>query len=565
MRIHFSSLSVKKDENHHFHYPASVFYILFCVFSSVSCCGKNTTIKDGLIEVSTEQQLIDAVINAKPGTIIEVADGDYRFDDAPLHINLKGNADFPIIVRAKHQGKTQFSGEYSMLLKDCSYVTVEGITLKNRALKHALSNVTGTETWIEAMRDELPYHGSLMVLNCDHCRLTRLSIQLEEQKGFTPKMIEDRLPRMHWINLSGGKYNRIDHCRMERKRNSGVYIEIGPLEQHFRIDRNHFAGRSPGNYNGFEIIRCNPGNLNNMYGLIEYNLFENCDGEGEIISVKSSYLRISHNTFRDCKGMLCIRMGSQVTVDYNFFLNPSGKEGVGGVRIHGNDNNILNNYFGDLTGYGLMTFWGDYDKPDFTEQDTDFFRYNLSAEANSYRRTCRARIAFNTWANCSSFLHLGEFRKNELADMNLPPKDWTIMNNIVMCKDTQFVKGKGETGFRWFGNMFWNPEGKCNPGREFRESAVIIVDPQLVKTDDGLWHIIKDSPAVDNMRGWYYPAEIIPDFKVDIDGQPRDLEVKVTEPQEQSEFKFDVGADEFSDAALTNRPLTNKDVGPNVE
>jgi len=354
-------------------------------------CGSNHT--RTIIEVSNAEQFREAVFSAVPGTVIEVADGDYSFDNTPLYISLKGSKEQPVIIRAKNRGKAVFTGEYSMLLENCSFVTVEGFILHNRALKHALPDVSSTGIWIDAMRDELPFHGSLLVLNCDNCRLTRLSIQLEEQDGFTPKMLEDRLPRMHWINLSGGEFNRIDHCRMEGKRNSGVYIEIGPLEQHFRIDHNHFAGRPQGNYNGFETIRCSCGDVYNMYGLIDYNLFENCDGEGEIISVKSSILRISHNTFRDCKGMVCIRMARHVTVDYNFFLNPSGKKGVGGVRIHGNDNNILNNYFGGLTGYGLMTFWGDYDKPDFIDEGPSVCKYNLMAEAMVSRRAVRARSA----------------------------------------------------------------------------------------------------------------------------------------------------------------------------
>jgi len=374
-------------------------------------------------------------------------------------------------------------------------------------------------------------------------------------------MLHDRLPRMHWVNLSGGHHNRIDHCHLSGKNNSGVYVEIGPQEHHFRIDRNYFDGRPPGNYNGFETIRTNPGNLNRMYGLIEYNLFENCDGEGEIISVKSSLLRISHNTFRDCRGMLCIRMGSHVTVDYNYFLNPSGKKGVGGVRIHGNDNNILNNYFGDLTGTGLMTYWGDFDKPDFRNDDPEYFGYDLSAEANSYRRSCRAYVAFNTWANCAAFLNLGKLRPAELADMNLPPKDWTFFNNLIVCRNAPFIGGDGETGFRWMGNIFWNPDGQCTVGRELPEARARVVDPLIGRSADGMWRLRGDSPAIDNGRGWYYPAEIIPGFEVDIDGQPRDLVVKVTDPQVQSEFRFDIGADEFSDAPVKNRPLTPADVG----
>lgn len=543
--------------------------LILLTIGNATNCGRYTLQKSQqncfqTIEVTNEAQFKTAVAKAHPGTIIEAADGDYSFNDNPLTIRLKATEELPIIVRAKNRGNAVFTGEYAVLLEECSYVTVEGFTFHNRALKHALPNAPSTETWLGAMADELPYPSSLVVLNSNHCRLTRLYIKLEEQKGFTPKMLEDRLPRMHWINLTGGQHNRVDHCWMEGKQNSGVYIEIGPLEQRFRIDHNHFAGRPPGNFNGFETIRANPGGLNDLYGKIDYNLFENCDGESEIISVKSSVLRISHNTFRDCQGMCVIRMGSKVTVDYNFFLNPSNKKDVGGVRNHGNDCNILNNYFGDLTGTGYQTCWGDYDKPDFTYEDAPFFKYNLAAKANSYPQTCRTFLAFNTWANCAAFLNLGKFRAHELADFNLPPKDWTIMNNIVICTDDQFIRGEGETGFRWMGNIFWNPNGKTNVGRDLTEAKVKVVDPQLVRSEDGLWRLSKHSPAIDNARGWYYPAQIVPEFSLGIDGQKRDMQVKVTTPQVMSEFRFDIGADEYSDAPITNCPLTSVDVGPDA-
>ena len=164
----------------------------------------------------------------------------------------------------------------------------------------------------------------------------------------------------------------------------------------------------------------------------------------------------------------------------------------------------------------------------------------------------------------SAFLNLGKFRAHELADFNLPPKDWTIMNNIVVCSDDQFIRGEGETGFRWMGNIFWNPNGNTNVGRDLPEAKVKIADPKLVRSEDGIWRLAKDSPAIDNARWWYYPAQIIPEFSLDINGQKRDMEVKVTVPQVQSEFKFDIGADEYSDASITNRPLTPADVGPDA-
>ena len=526
----------------------------------IARCGESKVHKPNIVEAATEDQFRNAVSNAAPGTVIEVADGDYAFDDGPLYIHLEGTKELPILLRAKNRGKARFTGEYAMLLEKCSYVTVEGFTFHNRALKHAVPDVLGSDTLLGSNRDEAPKWGSLVLLNCNNSRLTRLTVQMEEKSGNTPERLEKRLPRVHWINLTGGEHNRVDHCRLKGKFTVGVMLVTGIGEQYFSIDHNHFAGRPLGNANGFETIRLGTGDLTPLYGIIEYNLFENCDGEGEIISVKSSIARISRNTFLDCSGMLVIRHANRITVDYNFFINTSGKEGVGGVRIHGNDNNVLNNYFGGLTGPGIYTYWGDYDVPDFIHESPGIFDFDLGAREYSYRRTCRAHIAYNTWADCKGFLNLGKLVKRDAADMNLPPKDWSFHNNLIVCTDSQFIRGEGETGFRWSGNIFWNPESACIIGRELPEASVRIADPKLVKSEDGLWRLPKDSPAVDSARKtmWYWLHWV---DSTDMDGQARDLDTSEERPYE---FNTDVGADEYSGAPVTVRPLTAADVGVNA-
>jgi hypothetical protein len=527
--------------------------------------GCVSTDRTQIVTVSNERQWQAAVSHATPGSVIEVTGGDYRFDDAPLRIRICATEDAPVLIKAKTRGAVRFTGEYAITIEDSSYVTVDGLTFRNRALKHALPQAPQTDTWLGAMRDELPYCGSIVVLNSDHCRLTRLDIELEERDGFTPTMIEQRLPRIHWINLTGGQHNRIDHCRMRGKVNSGVFIEIGPREQRFRIDHNYFTDKPHGNLNGFEAIRANPGGLgDNMYGMIDSNLFENCDGEGEIISVKGNVLRISRNTFRDNQGSVTVVCGSNIIIDYNYFLNPSGKDKVGGVVNYGNDCKVINNYFGDLTTWGYRSGWGDINKPDFSHEDDPYFKHNLGAFHFIRPQTCRAFIAFNTWANCARFLNLGGYRSYELADAHLPPSDWTLLNNIVICRDDLFIHGEGESGFRWLGNIFWNPQGRTNIGRDLPPTKVRAVDPQLERSSDGLWRLTQGSPAIDNARAWFYHAEIAPGFDVDIDGQRRDFDVKITDPQIQSEFKFDIGADEYCDTPIARRPLTADDVGPDA-
>ena len=98
----------------------------------VQCVGSDAH-NTNIVDASTPEQLRNAVSNASPGTIIEVADGDYAFDKKPLYINLEGTKDSPILLRAKNRGKARFTDEYAILLEKCSYVTIEGFTFHNRA------------------------------------------------------------------------------------------------------------------------------------------------------------------------------------------------------------------------------------------------------------------------------------------------------------------------------------------------------------------------------------------------------------------------------------------------
>jgi poly(beta-D-mannuronate) lyase len=525
----------------------------------ISGCGIRQNSPARIIRVATETRFREAVHNAAPGAVIVAADGDYRFDDAPLRItNIRGTAESPVLIRAEHLLQARFTGEYALLLENCSYVTVEGFSFLNRAAKHTIQNALSSADELGANRDEAPFWGSLVMLNCDHCRFTRLFVRLDEDHGLSDEQRKKLLPRLHWLNLTGGGYNRVDHCRFRGKRNSGVTLVTGIGEHHFRIDANHFDGRPRGLYNGFESIRLGTGDLTRLWGIIEGNLFENCDGEDEIISVKASVLRITGNTFRDCRGTLCIRHANHITIDHNFFLNPSGKPNVHGVRVHGSDNNILNNYFGDLTGNGLTTFWGDYEVPGFDYHDAGWFDYDFGAREYSYRRSSRVQVAYNTWANCARFLDFGKYQKRDVVDQSLPPRDWSFLNNLVVVSDSTFIRGEGETGTRWAGNLFWNPKGICITGRDLPELSVRVTDPKLIRDSEGLWRPAPDSPAVDSAEKtmWYWLHWV---DASDMDGQERDLNASPNRPME---FKTDIGADEVSDAPKKSRPLTAADVGP---
>jgi poly(beta-D-mannuronate) lyase len=73
-----------------------------------------------------------------------------------------------------------------------------------------------------------------------------------------------------------------------------------------------------------------------------------------------------------------------------------------------------------------------------------------------------------------------------------------------------------------------------------------IIDPKLVLGTDGLYRLSSASPAIDQAgASSYLPVT------ADMDGQER-LGAK------------DTGADEYSNAAIVNKPLVAADVGPSA-
>ncbi len=69
-----------------------------------------------------------------------------------------------------------------------------------------------------------------------------------------------------------------------------------------------------------------------------------------------------------------------------------------------------------------------------------------------------------------------------------------------------------------------------------------IVDPELIKSTSGAFHLQKGSPAINAAKKEY------PNINVDMDGQER-------------KAKWDIGADEFSRETIKAKVLNPSDVG----
>lgn len=138
------------------------------------------------------------------------------------------------------------------------------------------------------------------------------------------------------------------------------------------VDSCYFGNRSPNIIggvvrNGADIITVGGGERGWAYDtVIEYNIFEECNGEDEIIASKSNNNIYRYNTFVRCKGFLSLRSGKGALVYGNYFLGQGSW--AGGVIMHGEDHRIYNNYFESLQGKpAIMMITGDFEYPDLPD------------------------------------------------------------------------------------------------------------------------------------------------------------------------------------------------------
>ncbi|WP_063856834.1 chondroitinase-B domain-containing protein [Streptomyces cyaneogriseus] len=441
------------------------------------------------VRVADSDALESAFGDARAGDRIVLADGTYAIGSMT---GKNGTAAAPITVVAENRGKAVI-GDGQLEVADSSYVTFQNLKFTNS--------------------------DTLKITRSNHVRLTRNHFRLTEESS------------LKWVIIqgAGSHHNRIDHNLFEEKHQLGNFITIDGSEtqqsQHDRIDHNHFRDIGPRADNEMEAIRVGWSGISRSSGftVVESNLFENCDGDPEIVSVKSNDNVVRYNTFRASQGVLSQRHGNRGAFHGNFFLG-EGKAGTGGIRLYGQDHKVYNNYFEGLTGTGydaaLQIDGGDVD---------------TSGALSAHWRVYRATVVNNTFVNNVSNIEIG-------ANYSLPPVDSVIADNVVTGSRGKLINEvRKPLNMTYSGNIAW-PTGSATLGVSVPSGSVRAVDP-LLASDGSLYRTGAGSPAIDAGTGGHV---FVTD---DMDGQARTGGV-------------DVGADERSVSMVARAPLTAVDVGP---
>lgn len=437
------------------------------------------------------------VKKVRPGDQIILANGEWK--DCKLLFEAEGTKDQLITLKAETAGKVILTGSSSLRIAG-NYLVVDGLCFTKGFV---------IDNDVIAFRKDSK-------TSSNYCRLTNTAII-----DYAPA---DNKLENKWVSLYGS-HNRVDHCYFKNKSNEGclLVVWLSNTPNYHLIDSNYFAYRPELGRNGAEIIRVGTSDWSMFPSntTVEYNYFEKCNGEREIISNKSFYNTYRYNTFYECQGTLTLRHGNYCDVYGNYFFGNNLKN-TGGVRIIGEGHKVFNNYFQDLDGEDAFAA-------------LSFMNGVPNSPLNRYFQVKDAQVVFNTFVNNKQSINIGVGKDEELS---LPPINSIVANNIIYSTKGKLVKySDSPTNFQWKGNIFYG-----SPiGIDIVENTYEL-NPEM-KYEKLIYRPKYKNELFSKAIGAY-------DFvREDIDGQTRSINKTP-------------GCDEFSQEKVNRIPMGKNNTGP---
>lgn len=399
-------------------------------------------------KVHSAEEITFVMQNAQPGDTVIMANGEWK--DQHIEFECMGTRDNPITLRAETPGEVILTGSSTLRIAG-EHLIVDGLYFKEGTPEEG-----AVVEFRNTTKDKVAHHS----------RLTNTTIAYYNA--------EDEKTDYKWVSLYG-TYNRVDHCDFRGKNHSGALLVVwrdDDSAQYHRIDHNYFAyipEFSGGN--GAEAIRIGTSHqsLSDSFTTVEYNLFEQCNGETEVISNKSGNNTYRYNTFVDCEGTLTLRHGNNCTVEGNFIFG-NHYYGTGGIRVIGENHKVINNYITGVAG------------------DSGTYRSAIcltngvpNSPLNRYFQVKNALIADNILVDNEKSIHIGAGKDQEKS---LPPENCTFQNNIVMSSKAPLIHYVDiPIGITYEGNVVYGAEVGITPVPE----GITVKDPGFVLGSDGLY------------------------------------------------------------------------------
>lgn len=367
------------------------------------------------IPVADAAAFKEAIKSAVPGDALVLAEGEWK--DAALKFVAEGTAAAPITIKAATPGKTIFTGD-SQISIGGRHVHIEGLYFRDPSQKSG--------EVIELRKDSKTLAFNCVVRDC--AVISKVPVDLGKKTA-------------RFVSLYGTGHI-VERCHFEGKTTGGtlmvVWFTPGGEGRHIIRD-NYFGPRPELGKNGGETIRIGDSETHDTNAKCEVkgNLFYQCNGEGEIISVKSNENHFARNTFLECEGALTLRHAHRCVVEDNLFIG-NHKRRTGGVRIIGEDHVVRRNYFEALEGDGYRSA-------------LCFMKGIPNSPASGYYEVKNARVENNTAIDCKVTLAIGESDRKEAT---LPPVNCTVKDNIFISPKRPLIDtAEPGPGWTWENNV----------------------------------------------------------------------------------------------------------------
>ena len=360
------------------------------------------------IKVTNIDELNKAIDSCKAGDQIILANGIWK--DVQIKFRGKGTTDNPITIKAETTGKVTIEGE-SYLKFGGEYLVVEGLYFKNG---FSPSNaVIDFKISSKDKPDEIS----------NNCKVTNCVIEDFNK----PKRDKSDLWVQFW-----GRHNTLSNCYIAGKTNRGptVRVSIAGIESinnYHQIVNNHFGPRPVKGGPSGETIQLGDSytSMSPSHTMVANNLFEECNGEVEVISSKTNFNIFKNNVFYKSEGSLVTRHGNYSMIDGNYFIGDGENENYGGIRIINTGHWVVNNYFYGLKGKSFRS-------------PLAVMNGIPKSPLNRYNQVTDVVVAYNTYVNCSSPWQFGV--GTNIAQAKVLPKSeirsarairTTVANNII--------------------------------------------------------------------------------------------------------------------------------------
>ncbi|PQJ69398.1 chondroitinase-B domain-containing protein [Polaribacter butkevichii] len=340
-------------------------FLIISLFLTLLSCKENVTNE---IIVGNNSELIEATKNAKAGDVIVIKNGTYK--NVEIEFIGDGTKEKPIVLKAETPGKVFIEGVSNLEIGG-SYLQVSGLYFRK-----------GYSPTKDAIAFRVTEHKVANYSKVTNCVILDYN-QLQRDK--------DDL----WVQFYG-THNELSNCYIAGKTNGGPTVRVDlkgnqSIRNYHKIINNHFGPRPrKGGARGESIqLGSSFTSMSPSNTTIANNLFEECNGEVEIISSKTNFNIIKNNVFYKSEGSVVTRHGNYATIDGNYFIGDGINKQFGGIRIVNTGHWIINNYFYNIIG--------------------ENFRSPLAvmngipkSPLNRYNQVTDVVVAYNTYVNCKS-------------------------------------------------------------------------------------------------------------------------------------------------------------------